>query len=76
VAFSVQFAGILMIMFSGSFGLTMAGAIITAGAFSFINVSGLPFALKHLTVKHITYGVGIYIGSTEVVSGIFEYMMK
>ncbi len=76
IAFIIQFIGIGIIVISNNFYLTLAGAIITAGAFSFINVSGLPFTLKHLSVKHITYGVGIYIGSSEVVSGILEYLLK
>ncbi|XOV94007.1 MAG: hypothetical protein ACFHWX_04725 [Bacteroidota bacterium] len=76
VAFIIQFVGILIIIVSSSFYQTLAGAIITAGAFSFINVSGLPYALKHLSVKHITYGVGIYIGSSEVVGGILEYFLR
>ncbi len=76
VSFIIQFVGILVIILSDSFYLTIIGAIVTAGAFSFINVSGLPFTLKHLSIRHITYGVGVYIGSTEVVGGIFEYLMK
>lgn len=75
-AFIIQYAGILILVFSGSLVLTITGAIITAGAFSFINVSGLPYALKHLTVKHITYGVGMYMGASEVASGIFEYLLR
>ena len=76
IAFIIQFIGIIVIVVSDTFSITMAGAILTAGAFSFINVSGLPFALKYLSVKHITYGVGIYIGSSEVVSGILEYLLR
>ncbi len=76
VAFIIQFIGIAIIIFSNSFYISLAGAVVTAGAFSFINVSGLPYALKHLSVKHITYGVGIYIGSTEVAGGILEYLLR
>ena len=76
ITFIIQFIGIIVIVVSNSFYLTIAGAIVTAGAFSFINVSGLPFALKYLSVKHITYGVGIYIGSSEIVSGILEYLLR
>ncbi len=76
IAFIIQFVGIIVIVVSNTFYLTIAGAIVTAGAFSFINVSGLPFALKYLSVKHITYGVGIYIGSSEIVSGILEYLLR
>ncbi len=76
ISFIVQFVGIGIILISNNFYFTICGAIVTAGAFSFINVSGLPFALKHLSVKHITYGVGIYIGSSEIVSGILEYLLR
>ena len=76
IAFAIQFVGIMVIVLSNTFYLTIAGAVVTAGAFSFINVSGLPFALKYLSVKHITYGVGIYIGSSEIVSGILEYLLR
>ena len=76
VGFIIQFIGIVVIIFSNSFYLTMAGAVVTAGAFSFINVSGLPFAIKHLSVRHITYGVGIFIGASEVAGGILEYYFR
>ena len=52
--FVIQFIGVFVIIFSTNLYLTIAAAVFTAGAFSFVNVSGLPFALSHLSVRHIT----------------------
>lgn len=55
--------------------VSIIGGIIVAIAFSLINISGLPFAISKLSVKHITYGVGVYIGASEVFGGIIEYFI-
>ncbi len=51
---------------------TLAGATLIAVAFSLINISGLPFALGNLSIRNVTYGVGVYIGASEIFTGIAE----
>lgn len=68
--------GVLILLFSSSVGISIIGGIITAAGFSMLNISGLPFAINQLSVKHITYGVGLYIGASEVFAGFFEYYFR
>ncbi|MEP2276890.1 MAG: hypothetical protein ABJH98_15645 [Reichenbachiella sp.] len=68
--------GVLVLLLSSSLSVSIAGGIITAIGFSTLNISGLPFAINQLSVKHITYGVGIYIGASEICSGFFEYYFR
>lgn len=68
--------GVLVLMASSSVSISIAGGIITAIGFSVLNITGLPFAINQLSVKHITYGVGIYIGASEVCTGFFEYYFR
>lgn len=75
-SFIVLLAGVFILLFSPSFEILLAGAIIIAIAFTLINISGLPFAIQNLSVRHVTYGVGIYIGASEVLTGMFEYMFR
>lgn len=70
--FGVLVVGVLLITLSGQAFLMITGGVLTAVAFGFINISGLPFAINHLSVKHMTYGVGIYIGASEIVTGLME----
>ena len=64
--------GILILIFAPNGALLITGGLITAVAFSLINISGLPYAIGHLSINHLTYGVGIYIGASEIVTGIME----
>jgi hypothetical protein len=73
LSFAVIFTGGTLLLVSGSFVWFMVGAFIVASGFSFINVSGLPFVLNNLTVKHVTYGVGIFYGASEIITGLVEY---
>lgn len=68
--------GAMILLASSNLTLSITGGIITAIGFSILNISGLPFAINQLSVKHITYGVGIYIGASEVCSGLFEYYFR
>ncbi|MFY0626221.1 MAG: hypothetical protein JXR07_08005 [Reichenbachiella sp.] len=54
--------------------IAIGGGVIISVAFSLINISGLPFAISKLSVKHITYGVGVYLGASEIFGGIIEYI--
>ncbi len=64
--------GAAMVILKLNFTVTIIGSVITAIAFSTLNISGLPFAFKHLSARNITYGVGIYIGASEIFGGIIE----
>ncbi|MBV6647989.1 MAG: hypothetical protein KI790_21185, partial [Cyclobacteriaceae bacterium] len=70
---AVLLVGVTIVIFSASFPLTVVGALIVAVSFSVINVAGLPFAISNLSVKHVTYGVGMFIGASEIMTGILEY---
>lgn len=72
-SFIVLLAGGLMLFVSGYFYLTIFSALIVAASFSLINITGLPFAISNLSTRHITYGVGIFIGASELFSGLLEY---
>lgn len=76
VSFCSLFFGLLTLILTQNLLFMVVGGLITACSFSFINVSGLPFVIRHLTVHHITYGVGIYIGASEISTGIFEYLFR
>lgn len=75
-SFVILLVGVFILLFSPSFEVLLAGTIIIAVAFTLINISGLPFAIQNLSVRHVTYGVGIYIGASEVLTGLFEYMFR
>lgn len=68
------FGAIIMVV-SNSFLLSVVAGAIIAASFSVMNISSLPFALKNLSIRHVTYGVGILIGASEVFSGLFEYYL-
>ena len=70
--YAVLVAGILLFV-SPSFALTIFSAAVLAAAFSLINITGLPFVISNLSARHITYGVGMFIGASELFSGLLEY---
>ena len=72
LGFAVLVIGLVLLLVSSSVVVLIAGCLFTAIAFSFINIAGLPFAINNLSVNHLTYGVGIYIGASEVCTSVFE----
>ncbi len=70
--FIIMLIGSVTILLKLGFTVTVLGAILTALSFSLLNISGLPYAFKHLSSRNVTYGVGIYIGASELFSGLFE----
>ncbi|MEM9324745.1 MAG: hypothetical protein AAGA85_03780 [Bacteroidota bacterium] len=64
--------GILLMVFTTESVLLISGGVLTAVAFSMINISGLPYVINHLSIMHLTYGVGIFIGASEIVTGLME----
>ncbi|GAB4237107.1 MAG: hypothetical protein Tsb0034_12060 [Ekhidna sp.] len=76
VSFVVLFVGAVGMFTTQNLYLTIATALIIAGGFTTLNISGLPYAIQNLSVRHVTYGVGIYIGASEILTGLFEYMYQ
>ena len=72
VGFGVLLLGVLILIFAPNATLFIMGGVLSAVAFSIINVSGLPYAIKNLTINHLTYGVGIYLGASEIFTGLME----
>ena len=70
--YAVLAGGIVMFV-SANFALTIFSAVVVAAAFSLINITGLPFVISNLSTRHITYGVGMFIGASELFSGLLEY---
>lgn len=75
-SFIVLFIGVVLLVFSGNVYLSIISALIIGAAFTIMNIGGLPFAIQNLSVRHVTYGVGIYIGASEVITGLFEYLYR
>ncbi len=75
-SFFVLLAGIGLLLISSSFSLTLIAFLIVTISFTLINITGLPFVLRNLDVRHVTYGVGIYIGASELFNGFLEYLYR
>jgi len=73
VGFVTLLIGAAVMIFSSSFVISVIAGLVIAASFSIMNVSSLPLALKNLSIRHVTYGVGILIGASEVFSGLFDY---
>jgi len=73
-SFVVLVIGVLLMIVSSSPVLTIGAALIIGAGFTLINISGLPFAIQNLSVRYVTYGVGIYLGASEILTGLFEYL--
>ena len=73
-SFFVLAIGVVIILISTNAILTIIAALIIGTGFTLINISGLPYAIQNLSVRHVTYGVGIYIGASEILTGLFEYL--
>lgn len=73
-SFVILLVGVGILAFSVNPYLTIGGALIIGAGFTILNISGLPFAIQNLSVRHVTYGVGIYIGASEIITGFFEYL--
>lgn len=74
-SFVILVVGVFILLFAPSVEILIGGALVVAAGFTMLNISGLPFAIQNLSVRHVTYGVGIYIGASELLTGIFEYYL-
>ena len=75
-SFIILSIGVLGMFLTQNLYLTILSTLIIAGGFTTLNISGLPFAIQNLSVRHVTYGVGIYIGASEILTGLFEYIYQ
>ena len=71
-SFLVLMVGFLVLLVASNFWVAVFAGSIIAIAFSLINISGLPYAIDKLSIKHITYGVGVYLGASEIFAGLLE----
>ncbi len=74
-SFVVVVVGVLVLLFAPTVEVLIGGALVVAAGFTMLNISGLPYAIQNLSVRHVTYGVGIYIGASEVLTGVLEYYL-
>lgn len=72
ISFILLVAGSITMVLVPNIYLTFLAGLVVASGFGLINLVGIPFAIANLSVKHITYGIGIFIGASEVLTGIFE----
>ncbi|MGL1885845.1 MAG: hypothetical protein OCD76_04965 [Reichenbachiella sp.] len=75
-SFILFVVGSLTIVFSFNLYLSLAAGVILAVGFGLINLVGLPYTIANLSAKHITYGVGVFIGASEVMTGLFEWYLR
>ena len=73
VSFIILAIGVLTLLFAGNYIVAIIAGLVVAICFSFVNISGLPFVIRNLPSRYITYGVGIFIGASEIFTGFFEY---
>ncbi|MFY0686374.1 MAG: hypothetical protein JXQ90_04365 [Cyclobacteriaceae bacterium] len=76
----VGFGILLLGLFVGLMAMDLYTLILAASvlgiSFGMLNVLGLPFVFKNLNLRHITYGVGIFIGASELFTGLIEYYIS
>jgi len=76
VGFLILTVGVLILIFTTNYYFFITGGIVTAISFGVLNISGLPYTFQHISVRHITYGVGVFIGASEIFTGIFEIYLE
>ncbi|UXP33510.1 hypothetical protein N6H18_06030 [Reichenbachiella agarivorans] len=76
MSFLLFVVGALGILFSPSLYFTLFAGVVVAAGFGLINLVGIPFAIANLSARHITYGIGIFIGASELLTGIFEIVLN
>jgi hypothetical protein len=68
-------AGALGLMIAPGYEVAIIGSLVVAIGFSLLNITGLPFAIQHMSIRNVTYGVGIYIGASEIFTGLAENLI-
>jgi hypothetical protein len=49
--------------------------VVLACAYSLLSVSSFPYTLNNLSARNITFGVGLFYGSLELASGLFNILL-
>ncbi|PIB37091.1 hypothetical protein BFP72_17605 [Reichenbachiella sp. 5M10] len=75
VSFMLLAVGSVSILLTSNLYFTLFAGVVVAVGFGLINLVGIPFALVNLSAKHITYGIGIFIGASELLTGLFEVVL-
>jgi len=75
IGFIVASISILIILFAKNQILTIMICFLLASAYSLISVAAFPFTLKNLSARNITFGVGLFYGSLELASGLFNILL-
>src|SRR5260221_486406 len=70
----VTFASLALIYFIPSSAATIVLSVIVGLSFSFASVAAFPYALSHLSPRHVTLGAGMFFGSVEVAARIINYL--
>ena len=52
----------------------IGGSLLVAVAYSILSVSALPLVISNLSVRKITFGVGLFYGFSEIADGILEIL--
>ena len=68
------FVSLALIYFIPSSVATIVLSVIVGLSFSFASVAAFPYALSHLSPRHITLGAGVFFGSVEVAESIINYL--
>jgi len=68
------FIALALIYFVPSGIASVVLGVIVGLSFSFASVAGFPYALSHLSPRHVTLGAGVFFGSIEVADSIINYV--
>jgi hypothetical protein len=68
------FAALALIYFIPSAIASVILAVLAGLSFSFASVAAFPFALSHLSARHVTLGAGVFFGSVEVAESVINYL--
>jgi len=75
IATLLSAATILTILFGQNQNMTIIMCAILAFAYSMLSVSAFPFTLNNLSARNITFGAGLFYGSLELASGLFNILL-
>jgi len=68
------FAALALIYFIPNGAAMVVLGIVVGLSFSFASVAAFPYALNHLSPRHVTLGAGVFFGSVEVAESIINYL--
>lgn len=71
---ATSFVALALIYFIPSGIASVALGVVVGISFSFASVAAFPYALSHLSPRHVTLGAGVFFGSVEVADSIMNYL--